>query len=205
QVEDQYAGMTVRCPKCGNLIQMAAAASAPPAPPAQGAPPPATPRPPPPTPSPAAAPGPAGPGFMETIQQSAASFGLDALSVNLLYAGVGCLAGMVLFTFLPWFTISSPIAIGPIVSGSILGISLWPGILNFLLSAGAIAFLIVVFAVVKKKDTFDVSLWVAGGWSAVAALWRLGQTINYGQFTGFGLILALLASLGAAGTFGFVI
>jgi hypothetical protein len=150
-------------------------------------------------------PGPAGPGFIETVQQSASSFGLDALELRLLYAGVGCLAAMVLFTFLPWFTLSSPIAVGSVISGSILGISLWEGILNFLLSAAAIGFIIVVLVVVKKKDTFDISLWAAGGWSAIAVLWRLGQAINYGRFAGFGLILALLASLGAAGSFGFII
>src|SRR5262245_45262715 len=104
QVEDQYVGMMVRCPKCGNLIQTARPTATAPAPPTVARPPAhLTPM----TPDPIIGPppGPAGPGFIETVQQSAASFGLDALGLRLLYAGVGCLAAMVLFTFLPWFTL----------------------------------------------------------------------------------------------------
>jgi hypothetical protein len=198
QVEDQFAGTMVRCPKCGTIIQMPAAAA-----PVAAAPLPATPIV---TSAPAAAPpGGTGPGFVQTVQQSATSFGLDALGLKLLYAGVACLAGMVLFTFLPWLSIPSAIMVGPVVHGSILGISIGSGILNFLLSAAAIAFLIVVLVVVKKKETFDISLWVVGGWSVLAALWRLIQVIHYGQLTGLGLIIVLLASMGASGTFGFII
>jgi hypothetical protein len=198
QVEDQYAGMMVKCPKCGNIIQVARpeAAVIPAAAPLAAAPLPPAPPPPPASSAPGVAPGPVGPGFMETLQQSIKSLGLDPLSVNLLYAGTGCLAGLVLFTFFPWA------AIGPI---SVLGMSLWYGIFNFLLSAGAIAFLIVALVVLKKKETFDISLWVAGGWSALASLWRLFDVANIGSLASLGLYLTLLASLGAAGTFGFII
>jgi hypothetical protein len=192
QVEDQHAGMMVRCPKCGNIIQVARPGVA--AAPMPAAPPPAAPMPPPATPG--AAPGPPGPGFMETIQQSATSFGLDPLALKLLYAGVGCLGGMILFTFFPW--ISSVLV-------TILGISLVEGALTFLISVGVIGFLIVVLVVLKKKDVFDISLWVAGSWSALAVLWRLFDVARAGRIAGIGLYLTLLVSLGAAGTFGFII
>ena len=192
QVEDRHAGMMVRCPKCGNIIQVARPDAA--AAPMPAASPPATPTPPPATPG--AAPGPAGPGFVETIQQSATSFGLDALALKLLYAGVGCLGGMILFTFFPW---ASSVLV------TILGISLVEGALSFLLSAGVIGFLVVVLVVLKKKEVFDISLWVAGGWSALAVLWRLFDVARFGHIAGIGLYLSLLASLGAAGTFGFII
>jgi hypothetical protein len=198
QVEDQYAGMMVRCPKCGNIIQVAA--QAPPAPP-----PPSTPVPPPATPTIPSAP--AGPGFVETIQQSAITFGLDALALKLVYAGAGCLAGMILFTFFPWLTYptASVGALGSIGYGSILGISFGPGQINFLLSAGALAFLTVTFVVLKKNETFDICLWVVGSWSVLAALWRLSELFRFGSLAGVGLYLEILASIGAAATFGFII
>jgi len=79
------------------------------------------------------------------------------------------------------------------------------GALSFLLSAGVIGFLVVVLVVLKKKDVFDISLWVAGSWSALTVLWRLFDAARIGHIAGIGLYLALLASLGAAGAFGFII
>jgi phage FluMu protein Com len=191
QVEDQYAGMMVRCPKCGNIIQVARPGEAP----VQTVPPAATPMPMPAAPPdgapppPSAPPGPAGPGFMETIQQSFIAFSLDPLSQRLLYTGVACLAGCVLFTFIPWI---------PLFDTA-------PRVMSFLLSAGAIAFLIVSVVVLKKRETFDVSLWVAGAWSVMASIWRLADLAQWGSVAGVGLYLALLASFGAAGSFGFII
>jgi hypothetical protein len=167
--------MVVRCPKCGNLIHTAASTAA--APPVAAMPPPDARTPMTPVPIPGPPPGPVGPGFIETIQQSAASFGLGDVGLKLLYGGLGCLAAMVLFTFLPWLTVSSPVGVGPAVSVSRLGISLPEGMVNLLLSAGAAGFLIVVLVVVKKNDVFDIGLWVAG----------------------------LFASLGAAASFGFIL
>jgi hypothetical protein len=196
QVDDQYAGAPVKCPSCGKVMQVNRPEAG-----APGIPPSAAPV------LPSAAP--SGQGLMDTIQQSAASFGLDGLSVKLLYAGIGCLAAMLLFTFFPWLSFSGSVSFGGIqvqgTSVTRLGISIWYGILNFLLCAGVLGFLIVAFIALKKKDVFDISLWVAGGWSALAVLWRLIDVINAGSVTGIGLILTLLASLGAAGTFGFII
>jgi hypothetical protein len=199
QVEDQYAGMMVRCPKCGNIIQVADKAS--PSPP----PAPAAPASAPATPAPSS--GAAGLGFLETVRQSAAIFGLDGLALKLVYGGAGCLAAMVMFTLFPWFSYATPSggALGSIGYGSILGISLAPGQINFLLSAAALAFLVVTFVVLKKNETFDMCLWVVGGWSALAALWRLSELVRFGSLAGVGLYVEILASLGAAGTFGFII
>jgi hypothetical protein len=191
QVDDQYAGKQVRCPKCGNTMTMPTAQ----VPTAQivSEPPLASPMPNSADPVPPGAPG---AGFMETVQRSLAAFGLDPLSITLFHAGVGCLAGMVLFSFFPWFSLG-------IVS--VLGISAYIGILNFLLSAGALAFVVVTLVVIKKKDTFDISLWVVGGWAALASLWRLVDVARLGSLSGIGLYLTLLASLGAAVTFGYII
>ena len=184
QVDDQYAGKQVRCPKCGNSISMPMPTVT-----ATPLPPVATPLDAPATPAPGA-------GFLETAQHSLAAFGLDALAIKLLYAGLGCLAGMILFTFFPWFSLG-------IVT--LLGISVGVGVLNFLLSAAALAFVIATLVVIKRKDTFDIGLWAVGGWTAVASLWRLVDVARVGNFAGIGLYLTLLASLGAAGTFGYLI
>jgi hypothetical protein len=202
QVEDQYAGMMVRCPRCGDTIQVArpgsAAVSA--APPA-AAPPPqsvSASAPPPPLPSPGAPVGPEPPGLMETIQLSATIFGLDALSMKLIYAGLGCFAAVLLSTLMPWFSIffGGPVAI-------VLGIQTGIGWITILLTLGAGGFVVVVFLALKQKNLLDISLWVAAGWGGLAFLWLL---VNVAQWGGsFGIYLALLASLGAAGTFGYVV
>ena len=140
QVDDQFAGKQVRCPKCGNTMTMPRADV--PTASVVAEPPLASPISSPIEPLPAGAPG---PGFLETVQRSLAAYGQDQLSITLFQAGVVCLAGMILFTFLPWF---SPGIV------TVLGISVYPGILNFLLSAAALAFVIVTLVVVKKKDTF---------------------------------------------------
>jgi hypothetical protein len=202
QVEDQYAGQMVRCPKCGNVIQVAPSAAA-----VTAAPPPAVPVSP--GVAPASAPpsppaGPAGPGLMETLQQSIAAFGLDPLTVKLIYAGLGCFAAMIVFTIFPWVSISSTFG-GLSASASVLGISLAMGWITILLTLGAGAFVAVVFLVLKKNNLLDISLWVAAGWALLASLWRLVNVAQAGGFSGIGLYLSLFASLGAAGTFGFVV
>ena len=177
-VEDQHAGMNVQCPKCGGTIAVPGAA-------APGA-------------APAAAPG-------APVQFSSANFmgNVERLAGNaqakmLLWIGLGCLAGLVLFTFLPWITVS----FGE-VSASALGIRLGMGIIQLLLSLGAIAFVIVA-VVLNNAQLFNISLWTAGGWGAAVGLWRLINVIDAGRFSGFGLYLSLLAGLGAAGTLGFI-
>ena len=197
QVDDQYAGKQVRCPSCGNTLTM----PVPDAPMAQAIPEP---------PSAAAAEptsGAAGANFMDTLKQSLAAFRVDALSTNLLYAGAGCLLGMVVFTFLPWFSFPQ-LGMMPAqfrIGGTVLGIQAGIGIVNLLLSLGALAFLLVTVVVIKKRETFDIGLWVAGCWGALAFLWRLINVSQLGSFSGIGLYLTLLASLGAAGTFGYII
>lgn len=198
QVEDQFAGKQVRCPKCGNTMTMPLSdvptAHAAPEPPLAAAEP---------------LPGAPGAGFVDTIKQSLAAFRIDALTTKLLYAGAGCLAAMVVFTFLPWVSIGN-IGVGQFqmhVGVTRLGIQVpdGSGVLNFLLSLAALAFIVVTIVVIKKRDVFDISLWVAGGWGALASLWRIINVANFGSAAGIGLYLTLLASLGAAGTFGYII
>src|SRR5207249_2897055 len=135
---------------------------------------------------------PPGPGFMETIQQSAAAFGLDPLCLKLIYAGMACFAAMIVSTILPWVSAGNMLT-G--VSISVLGIGTEIGWINILLTLGAGGFLGVVFLVLKKANFLDYSLWSAAGWGGLAFLWRLANISRGGSFAGIGLYLALLASL----------
>ena len=62
----------------------------------------------------------------------------------------------------------------------------------------------VVAIVLNNAQLFNISLWTAGGWGALAALWRLINVIDAGRFSGIGMYLSLLAGLGAAGMLGFI-
>src|SRR5262245_36480868 len=171
-VEDQHAGMSVQCPKCGGAIAV----------PGKTAP----------APVPGAAPATA-------AQFSSANFmaNLERLAGNaqaklFLWIGLGCLAGLVLFTFLPWVV-------------GFLGVSFGIGVVQLLLSLAAIAFVIVAI-LLNHAQLFNIALWSAAGWSAIAALWRLIDVIRTAQYGagGVGLYFSLLAALGAAGVLGFI-
>jgi hypothetical protein len=202
QVQDQHAGKKVRCPKCSAVIDVPLPAATP----INETLPPTVPA------EPLSA-GPPGPGLKETLQQSTSAFGLDALTVKLLYAGMGCFAGMIVFTMFPWITVTSAgfgipgiqgRDVGFSFSGSWAGIQFWYGWVNILLTLAAGGFVGAVFLALKKADLFAYSLWAAAGWGLVASLWRLVNVMQAGSFSGIGLYLTLLASLGAAGTFGII-
>jgi hypothetical protein len=190
QVEDQYAGMMVRCPKCGNIIQVPRPQAA------DGALPPVSPIP---ATSAPETTGSAGPGIMDAMRQAAASLGLDFRAGMLIYVGTGCFAAMVLATVLPWLSVP---VFGGTESISKLGISLVFGWINIFFTVAAGGFVAAAFLALKKVNLFDYSLWSAAGWGLLASLWHLGNITSWGAQ--IGLYIELLASLGAAGTFGFV-
>jgi hypothetical protein len=187
QVEDQYAGAMVRCPKCGNIIQVPRLQDAEVIPtssvPATSAP---------------ADAGPAGPGLMDALRQTAATFGLDSLAFILICAGMGCFALMILATLLPWLTV---VTFGG-QSYSRLGITLVFGWINIIFTVAAGGFVASAFLAFKNAKLLEYSLWSAAGWGMLAALWHLGNVTAMPAL--IGMYVALLASLGAAGTFGFV-
>lgn len=206
-VQEEFAGAMVRCPHCGNIIVAPRPGEAP----AVSAPPPSAPSPSytmqPPVPTPptpvgqtsaaatsgtAAPSAPAGPGFVDTVNQFAQRAGLTPLQKNLVFAGLGCLVFLIVDTFLPW-------------AGGSLGITIWFGVFNFLLSAAACAFVIVA-AMLKSPPLFNCALISAALWGEHAAFWRLIDVAYLSPVgaVGIGLILAFFGSLGAAGTLGFV-
>lgn len=197
-VADEHAGMQVRCPKCGNVINVAPLPTAAPATatPVAAAPPP--------PPSAGPAPTGTGPDFGALLSSFFQAVGLDAQGRTLLYVGFGCLAVMLLSTFLPWISISITFEGITAFGGSVIGIRIWFGTLLFLVTGGALGFFaFVIFG--KQPKLFDIALWVGAGWSGLSFLWRLANIIEVGSLAGFGLWLCLLASLGAAGSLGFVL
>jgi hypothetical protein len=185
-VADEHAGLQVRCPKCNNVISVPGLATATPisAAPDQVAPPP------PPYPQNPGA------GLGAILNSFFQAVSLDPLGRILFYVGAGSLLLLVLASLLPWVSL-------PFV-GSVLGIRIWTGIVQFLLSGAALGFLaFVVFA--NQAKLWDIALWIASAWAAVAALWRLVNVIQISSLLGFGLLLSLLAALGAAGTLGFIV
>lgn len=156
-----------------------------------------------PVPPPAPPPGPPGQGF--DLDRAARTLGLDPTSRILYLAGLGCLALQVLFTFLPWVSIS----FGN-VRASASGINTTPGVFQLLLALGVGGFAaFVLFA--AQRNLLLGALWAGAGWGVLASLWRLVDISNtsgaagVGGATGIGLILSLLASLGVAGTFGVLV
>src|SRR5438034_6374269 len=149
-VEDDYAGMTVQCPKCGGNIAVPVAGAArrtathivaARAKPAQR---------------------PTGGDFIANLTPQ---------TKLLLLIGLGCLGLLVLLTLFPW--ISRVDALVPLepdapreARHTELGVTRLDGILQLLLSAGAAAF--VINAIVNKHDLhYHVSLWSALGWGAL--------------------------------------
>ena len=194
-VQDQYAGMQVSCPKCQTVFGVPAAAA--PVAPVAAVPPPVS----------MGAPGaPMGPGFGGVMDNVARLAG-DPLSKTLLLAGLGCMAGIILFVFLPWVSFGFSGNVGgkgiSIGGFSVSGISIWWGVVTLLLTLGVAGF-VAATIFMNRADLFQISILVAAGWSGLLALWRLINVIEAGSLSGIGLYLSLLASLGAAGTFGFM-
>src|SRR5262245_27392612 len=177
-VQDEHAGLKVGCPKCGKPIDVPKAdlPGADPAPAAGGA---------------------SAGNFMGNLDKSIQALGLDPLSTKLLYGGLSSLALLFLATFLPWFNLGG--------IASVLGVSWSMGILSMLLTLGAAGFIGAVLFGLLKPNLFDISLYVGAGWAALSALWRLVNVFQLGGFSGFGLYIALLASLGAAGCLGYLV
>ncbi len=215
-VAEEHAGMQVRCPRCGGVIAVPAAPPATPvytAPtypsPPESSPPPAPTggyeaMPPPQTPSPPtqpfafeeppAAPRAAAPkrSALAGLDDAAQALGLDPISKILIYAGWGCLVFMALSTFLPWMGMLDYNALG--ISSSI-------GLMTLLFTL-EIGFLIVfAFFLGKNPQFFQAALGLSAWWGVHATLWRFIDLVHLGGAARWGLYLALIFSLGAAGTF----
>jgi hypothetical protein len=187
-VKDEYAGTSVICPKCKGAIVV---------------PPMAEPinitTVPPPAKLPTAAGIPSA-GFMENFDR------LAGPQKILLWAGLASLGVMVLSTFLPWVSVSFGVG-----SASSIGLRGAGGAFQLLLSFGGLAFVIVAIAV-NQNQLYNISIWCAGGWSALATLWRLidlmdvlGANRHLASISaGIGLYLSLLAALAGAATFGII-
>lgn len=195
-VDDKYAGMQVRCPHCSNVISVPAA-GAPAAPP----PPAAAPAPPPPGPRAdyderdrgydrgyERGPAPAAAGTPMQV------LGLTQLETILFFVAAGCLGMVFLSILLPWISVGF---------ASRLGITIWQGILIFLLVMGTIGYTAAAFFM-KNKFLFTIALWVLFGVLCFSLLLELIFIIQAGSFAGIGFYIALLFTLGAGGTGGFV-
>jgi hypothetical protein len=110
----------------------------------------------------------------------------------LLWSGLACLGVLALSAFLPWATV---------FGYSVLGVRVGAGVCQLLFSLGALAF-VVATILTNNEKFFHISLWSAGGWSALAALWRLIDLFNLGRFSGIAVYLGLLAAVAAAACFG---
>lgn len=194
-VQDEYAGMQVRCPSCPTVITVPRAGAAPAPPPPMAAPPPPAPgyapppapgyAPPPPgyAPAPGYAPMPGYPSGPTFDMQS-----LDPLTKLFSFIGLGCMGGMVLFTFLPW-------------AGSALGLRFTEGIFNLLFALGSGVYFGLAMFVLKSKLNFNIASLVAGGLMIINGLWQMITVIQLAShgFGSFGIWLNFLAALGAAG------
>ncbi len=216
-VADEYAGAMVKCPKCGNLIQTPppagdSAATLPPGTPLPGASAPAPalgaglptpPSPPPPAPPFAR--------FMADIDKTAKELGIDPLSKTLIFAGLGCLALMALSVVFHWTAVPAvPREISELLPATMaghsrLGITLSAGLMNLIITLEVAFFLVFYFFLVKKAELFNLSLWAAAWWGSHATFWRLIDLSQLGSYAGAGQYVALVGSIGAAATFGFVV
>ncbi len=126
-----------------------------------------------------------GAGFMVNLQTLAGT----PLAKTLLLAGLGCLVGVVLLI---------------LIFVARFGAISFDGLLWILVSLGAVGF--VCFAILQNRaDLYNISVYVAAGWSATIGVWQLIIFFRFIRL-GFDFIffLALLASLGAAGCFGYL-
>src|SRR5439155_14215890 len=108
-----------------------------------------------------------GANFMANVERMAG----NAQAKLFLWIGLGCLGGLVLFTFFPWISIG----VGEF-SASAIGVRLGIGVLQLLLSLGAIAF-VVVAIVLNNAQLFNISPLTPGSWGVLGALWRLINVI----------------------------
>ena len=70
---------------------------------------------------------------------------------------------------------------------------------------GLLLFLLVFFFFLSKNSQmFQLALWAASWWSVHLVIWRFVDIIHFGRHAQWGLYVALVFSLGAAGTFGIV-
>jgi len=194
-VKEEYAGMQVRCPRCPGVISVPAAvpavaiADAEPVAvmPASSAPPPL----------PDMSRGQAGPGFMNNVTAFLAANGVSGVNFILFLVGVGCLAFFLITILLPWTPSMPGFAVGGVTvgGGSVLGIALLQGLLYFFMTLG-ITFLLVFVILMGWSSLFDYALWTASNYSIFVALHLLIMV----RVGGWGLILALIVMLGAAGT-----
>jgi hypothetical protein len=174
-VQDEHAGLVVRCPNCNGTISVPKAAGAA-------------------VPSPAAAADPvanASANLQAGFDTFLTSVGLSSTQKILVLSGLGCLALLTLLLLIGSFTLG--LRFNAVV------------FMFFFFTAGALAFSIVAF-VMKNPFLFQISVYVAAGWSAICALWSLVnflQVVSYGFFSAM-LFFVMVFSLGAAVTLGMV-
>src|SRR5262249_28323979 len=117
-VEDQHAGMTAQCPKCGGTIAVPGAAAAPGvAAPVQLS----------------------GANFMSNVERLTGT----SQTKMLFWIGLGCLGALVIFTFLPWVGSSAELPGIGVVSSSFIGLRELSGVFQLLLSLAAVGFIVV--------------------------------------------------------------
>lgn len=229
-VADEHAGKQVACPRCRGVISVPAAGTAPAGTPPAGIvpagtipsvpmspPPPAAanspfafesaPSAPPPSAPGAAPPAPPARGALAGLDDAARALGLDQFSKILVYAGWGCLCLLALTTLLPW---RASIRIGiedlsaslpPQLSTGSLGVSESGGLMTLFFTLEIGFLLVFSFFLGKSQQFFQLGLWAAAWWGAHSVLWRFIDVIHMGRWAGWGLYLALVASLGVAGAF----
>ncbi|MBI3410602.1 MAG: hypothetical protein HY040_19875 [Planctomycetes bacterium] len=221
-VADEHAGKQVACPRCRGVISVPAAGTVPagtvpaapvnipPLPPPAAATSPfafesAPPAPPP--SAPGAPPAPPARGALAGLDDAARALGLDQFSKILVYAGWGCLCLLALTTLLPWrasFRVGTEdlaLNLPPQLNTGSLGVSDSGGLMTLFFTLEIGFLLVFSFFLGKSQQFFQLGLWAAAWWGAHSVLWRFIDVIHMGRWAGWGLYLALVASLGVAGAF----
>jgi hypothetical protein len=208
-VKEEYAGMQVRCPRCPGVITVPATGAVPVATAAIVEPEDAdvpvamsAPVPPPIRAESAAA------SFVNKATGFLAANGVTGVNQILLLVGLGCLALFLITILLPWSpSLASFFPPGfdgagkfEVSFGSTLGIARGDGLLYFFLTL-AITFLLVFVILLNWSKLFSYSLWTTSNWSIFVALHLL---LNV-RYAAWGLIMALVVMLVAAGCLGVVV
>ena len=174
----------------------------------ESAPPPPPSGSPPPMPGSSPPPAPPARGPLAGLDDAARALGLDQFSKILVYAGWGCLCLLALSTLLPWRTFASFRSLEDLnlpnlsnLNVSSLGVSESGGLMTLFFTLEVGFLLAFSFFLGKSQQFFQLGLWAAAWWGAHSVLWRFIDVIHMGRGAGWGLYLALVASLGVAGAF----
>lgn len=193
--------MQVRCPRAGCSGVITVPAAVPAALVAEAEPVAAMPAGSAPPPIPEMPRAPAGPSFMDNVTKFLAANGVSGINFILFLVGLGCLAFFLITILLPWTRSIPASEVGGVTvgGGSSLGIALPHGLLYFFMTL-AVTFLLVFVILMGWSSLFPYSLWTASNYSIFVALHLLIMV----RAGGWGLIIALLVMLGAAGALGVV-